>query len=231
MTVLTQIDPVVAARANSIRDQFRERLALLRGIPNLPVNEEFSEDLQTKIASYTERRSALIEQFGKMVNPILAMIEELGTPGVDDPNLGDLFAEVDVDVVRGNRMVFMEEAALIAAEGQTLANLAAAELEPIVKRLDEQFEATHASVKKDLEQIGQGVASTVAGQHGSNCSGAERQFDHLARQNVRSVKAFALAHDERNRCDALKGTSHKCLHSRDAIRIELSRLAASEIKI
>lgn len=229
MTVLAQIDPVVSARANSIRDQFRELFALLRGIPNLPANEEFSADVQAKISSYTERRTALLEQFGKMVDPILAMIERLGNPATENPAPGDVFAEIDV--VRGNRMVYFEEGALLAAEGQSLANLAAAELEPIVKQLDEQFESAHASVKKDLERIGQGIETTVAGQHGSNGSAAERQFDHLARRNVRSAKAFALAHDAKNRCNALKETSHKCQHSRDAIRRELSRLAAAEIKI
>lgn len=229
MTVLTQIDPVVAARANSIRDQFREHLALLRGIPNLPANEELSEDLQAKISSYAERRSALIEQFGKMVNPVLAMIEQLGTPGEENPPFGDVFAEVAV--VRANRMVFFEEAALIAGEGHDLANLAAVELKPIVEQLDEDFKTTHAAVKEDLDRIGQGIESTVAGRRGHNGSAAELQFDTLSRQNVRSVKAFVMAHDERNRCNSLTETGHRCQRSREAIRRELSRLAAAEIKI
>ena len=151
----------------------------------------------------------------------------MSTPSPDGKEL-ELAGQLDA--MKANRLINMQEAAKLASAGHDLAKRCAAELKPAFEKLDAEYTTIIDEVKIDLASIGQGIESTLAGAIGTNGSAAEKQFDVLARQNVRSRTARAAAEDSRALLNAYVQESEACQRQCTAIRTERSRLTASEIR-
>lgn len=223
------IDPAVGVQMAGVERDNREQLGKVRAIPGLHADENLSSELRAEVDEFNTRRTACIDRFQKLVEPLLATLSRLGRPHTENPSLGEVFAEVDM--VKMSRVVELEEAAALAATGQELASQCAEELAPVAKRLEEDFNDVVEVVKADLTHIGQGIETTIAGAKGFSGDVADRQFHFLATTNVRSRKAFVTAHDARNRANAAKDAEWRCKDSAEKIRTTLTHLVAAEIRV
>ncbi len=224
----TAMDPMVALRMQSIERHFRELESLTRQLPRFQP-DGLSAELQSDVEQYAAELAELSTCFKSMCTPILQALAQLGAPGLENPSLDDLYSLVAV--ARANQLVNLEHAVKVAIAAKDLADRTIAELKPQVSELETAFADTLVQVKIDLETIGQGVVTTQAGRLGNNALAAERQFDHLARQNVRSQKALADLGAAKSRLDAAAASGPRGQHQAEKIRSVLTQITLGEIRV
>ncbi len=224
------LDPAVRMRMDAIDRNFRDLTKVVHKIPTLTCPDDLSADLRENLEALNERRSSLTKRLSDLCEPVFQVLGNLGDRRREDPPMGELLAAVAT--VKDARLIELEEAVKITLAGQELAPRIAAEIEPIAIQLQAQYEETLVAVKEDLERIGQGVSATQTSRRGGQGTpAAKRAFHFLATLNDRSVSAFVLAHDIKNRLASVKESAAKYKNAGVEIREQLTRLVVGELRI